>query len=95
MNLTVILVSHSMEDIAKLADKIIVMNGGKVEMFAPTAEVFKQGERLTEIGLNIPQITIITDKLRKMGLPLSDGIYTVDAAYRELLDLLKPGGDGR
>ena len=95
MNLTVILVSHSMEDIAKLADKIIVMNGGRVEMFAPTAEVFKQGERLTEIGLNIPQITIITDKLRKMGLPLSDGIYTVDAAYRELLDLLKSGGDGR
>ena len=93
--ISVVLVSHSMEDIAKLADKIIVMNGGRIEMFAPTAEVFKQGERLTEIGLNIPQITIITDKLRKMGLPLSDGIYTVDAAYRELLDILKSGGEGR
>lgn len=92
MNITVILVSHSMEDIAKLADKIIVMNGGHLEMYAETGEVFKHGKRLTEIGLDIPQITEITEELRKRGLPLKEGIYTVEEAYRELLEILRPGG---
>lgn len=90
MNITVILVSHSMEDIAKLADRILVMNKGRVEMFDKTEEVFKHGERLSEIGLNIPQITVITEGLRKRGVPINSGIYTVDAAYKELVELLQP-----
>ena len=57
MDMTVILVSHSMEDIAKLADRILVMNHGRVEMFGPTDVIFRQGKRLSEIGLNVPQIT--------------------------------------
>ena len=91
MDLTVILVSHSMEDVAKLADKILVMNGGRVEMFGTPKQVFGHGERLTEIGLNVPQITKITDELRKRGLPLSDGIYTMNDAVYQLSKLLGGG----
>ena len=93
MDITVILVSHSMEDIARLADRILVMNEGHVEMFAETDEVFKQGDRLVEIGLNIPQITAVMDGLRKRNIPVRNGIYTVDAAYRELAQLLKLEGN--
>ena len=88
MDMTVILVSHSMEDVAKLADRILVMNHGRVEMFDKTAEVFRHGERLTEIGLNVPQITGIMDELRKMGVPVKEGIYTVEDACRQLCDLM-------
>lgn len=88
MDMTVILVSHSMEDIAKLADRILVMNHGCVEMFDKTAEIFRHGDRLTEIGLDIPQITRITDGLRRQGIPLREGIYTVEEAYRELSRLM-------
>lgn len=88
MDMTVILVSHSMEDIAKLADRILVMNHGHVEMFAKTDEVFRHGARLCEIGLDVPQITRITDGLRAAGVPLREGIYTVEEAYRALLLLV-------
>lgn len=88
MDMTVILVSHSMEDIAKLADRILVMNHGHVEMFAKTNEVFRHGARLCEIGLDVPQITRITDGLRAAGVPLREGIYTVEEAYRALLPLV-------
>ena len=88
MDMTVILASHSMEDIAKLADRILVMNHGHVEMFAKTDEVFRHGARLCEIGLDVPQITRITDGLRAAGVPLREGIYTVEEAYRALLPLV-------
>lgn len=88
MDMTVILVSHSMEDIAKLADRILVMNHGHVEMFAKTDEVFRHGARLCEVGLDVPQITRITDGLRAAGVPLREGIYTVEEAYRALLPLV-------
>lgn len=93
MDMTVILVSHSMEDIAKLADRILVMNHGQVEMFDSTDAVFRRGKRLTEIGLNIPQITRIMDGLRERNLPVREGIYTVEDAYRELARLLKLEGN--
>lgn len=88
MDMTVILVSHSMEDIAKLADRILVMNHGYVEMFAKTDEVFRHGARLCQIGLDVPQITRITDGLRAAGVPLREGIYTVEEAYRALLPMV-------
>lgn len=93
MDLTVILVSHSMEDVAKLADRILVMNGGRVEMFGTPAQVFSYGDRLTQIGLNVPQITRITDELRKRGLPLSEGIYTMNDAVYQLSAILKGGAE--
>ncbi len=88
MDMTVILVSHSMEDVAKLADRILVMNHGRVEMFDKTAEVFRHGDRLSQIGLNVPQITGIMEQLRKQGFPVKEGIYTVEDAYRQLCDLM-------
>ncbi len=93
MNMTVILVSHSMEDIAKLADRILVMNQGSIAMFDKTDAIFRRGEELAQIGLSVPQITQITDQLRKHKLPLREGIYTVEDAYLELHRLLKLEGN--
>ena len=92
MNLTVILVSHSMEDVAKLADRIIVMNGGRIEMFNTPSKIFENAERLSQIGLNVPQITQVCDRLRAEGMPLADGIYTIEDAAWQISKLLKGGG---
>jgi len=89
MDLTVLLVSHSMEDVARLADRILVLNSGHIEMFDKPAEVFKQSERLEEIGLTVPQITKVMDRLRAAGINIEEGIYTTGDAYRVLLPLLK------
>jgi energy-coupling factor transport system ATP-binding protein len=93
MDMTVILVSHSMEDIAKLADRILVMNQGEVAMFDRTDAVFARGEELTRMGLNVPQITQIADGLRRQGIPLREGIYTVEDAYRQLCAFLLSKGE--
>ena len=89
MNLTVLLVSHSMEDVAKLADRILVMNGGHVEMFDTPDKVFCKSGRLQEIGLNVPQITRVMDRLREAGIDVPGGIYTTGDAYRVLAPMLK------
>lgn len=92
MELTVILVSHSMEDVARLADRILVMNGGRVEMFDVPGKIFEQGKRLSEIGLNVPQITQICDRLREAGMPLKEGIYTIEEAKYHISRILNGGG---
>ena len=89
MNLTVLLVSHSMEDVAKLADRILVMNSGHVEMFDTPDKVFCKSGRLQEIGLNVPQITRVMDRLREAGIDVPGGIYTTGDAYRVLAPMLK------
>lgn len=89
---TVILVSHSMEDIARVADRILVMNKGNAEILAPKREVFAQGERLEKIGLRVPQITKITQLLQKKGIDLPDGILTVEEAFDSIMTLLKKEG---
>lgn len=88
LNLTVLLVSHSMEDVAKLADKILVMNSGRIEMLDTPDKIFRQSKRLQEIGLNVPQITKVMDRLRDSGLDIPNGIYTTEDAYSVLLPLL-------
>lgn len=89
---TVILVSHSMEDIARVADRILVMNKGNAEILAPKREVFAQGERLEKMGLRVPQITKITQLLQKKGIDLPDGILTVEEAFNSIMTLLKKEG---
>lgn len=89
---TVILVSHSMEDIARVADRILVMNKGNAEILAPKREVFAQGERLEKMGLRVPQITKITQLLQKNGIDLPDGILTVEEAFDSIMTLLKKEG---
>ena len=86
---TVIIVSHSMDDVARFATKVIVMNSSRVEMTGTVDEVFEKSSRLREIGLSVPQITEIFIKLREKGYPVSEKIYTVEQGYAELKKLFE------
>ena len=88
---TVIIISHCMEDMALIADRLIVMNNGKLEMFDTTENVFKNGERLRAIGLNVPIVTRVFDLLQKAGIPVPDDVFTVSRAV-EVLKQIKAGG---
>ena len=89
---TVILVSHSMEDIARVADKIIFMNKSNLVMFDKTKEVFSKGRELEKIGLRVPQITKIMLELREKGFNVPEGILTVDEAMDCISSLLDKEG---
>lgn len=91
---TVLLVSHSMEDMANCAEKILVMNAGKVFCYDTVENVFRQVKALQEIGLAVPQITRVCMQLREQGIPLSDDIYTVEAAYQQILQLYRQQKEG-
>ncbi|MBR4874634.1 MAG: energy-coupling factor transporter ATPase [Clostridia bacterium] len=78
--ITVILVSHSMEDVARLVNRLIVMNGGKVAMDGTVSEVFSRGDELRGMGLEVPQIHLLVDELIRRGVPLNKNIYTVEKA---------------
>ena len=95
--ITMIIVSHSMEDVAAYCDRLTVLAGGRVFASGECAEVFRRERELTEIGLGIPQVTRLIHILRERGVDLRDDIFTVDAARRELQRLLparKGGGEG-
>lgn len=85
---TILLVSHSMEDVAKLVQRVIVMNKGSVEMDGTPREVFSQAARLEQIGLSAPQITYLMKKLKKKYGNINDNIYTVEEAKEELIKFL-------
>lgn len=89
---TVIIVSHSMNDVAKIASKVIVMYNAKVLMTGTVDEVFEKSEMLREIGLSVPQITEVFARLHAMGYPVSEKIYTTEQAFREIKRVLKGGG---
>ncbi len=82
-NATIMMVSHSMEDVARLTDRLLVMNGSKLAMDGTPAEVFTHAEELVEMGLSIPQVTQVFLHLRKMGLDVTN-VYTIDQAVTEL-----------
>lgn len=88
---TVLLVSHSMEDIARIADRVLVLNHGTVAMLEPVDRIFTHAESLAEMGLSIPAITQVFNRLRAAGVPVSDAVYTLDQAHAELRRLLKGG----
>ncbi len=92
---TVILVSHSMEDIAQNVEKVLVMNKGKIAMFEPVEEVFSRAAELMEIGLDVPQVTRVFLALRKRGIPVDTNVYTVSGAEQRLKELLTKGGGAR
>lgn len=87
--MTIILVSHSMEDVAKIAERIIVMNKGEVALEGAPAKVFKEVEKLEEMGLAVPQVTYLVRSLKEKGFNLKEDIYTIDQAKEELLKILK------
>lgn len=86
---TILFVSHSMEDIARTADRILVMNNSKVAMLDETKKVYSRSEELYEMGLRIPQITKIMQRLKQMGIPAENDVLTMDEALRELMPFLK------
>ncbi len=90
-NTTVLLVSHSMEDIARVADRVLVLADGHVVMDDTTEAVFSRAEELERIGLSVPAVTKVAAALRKAGVVLPDSIYTVEQAKKALLPLLKGG----
>lgn len=85
---TVLLVSHSMEDVAKTVSKILVMNDAKVFMYSDRSSVFAKAEELTSMGLTVPQVTRVFDRLREMGIDFSDEVFSVDYAKDLVLRLL-------
>lgn len=87
---TVIIISHSMEDMAQIADKLLVMSKGSLVMFDKTENVFKNSEGLRDIGLNVPIVTRVFDVLKQKGFDLPDNVFTVNRAV-EVLKQLKAG----
>ena len=83
---TVLLVSHSMEDIAKYADKVLVMDQKKIAMYDRVDKVFARADELLALGLSVPQVTKIFLKLRQMGLDLPQDVYTVPWAVKTILE---------
>ena len=89
---TVVLVSHSMEEIARYADRIAVLAGGNVLMTGTPREVFSRGSALMKAGLDVPQVTRVAMELRKRGLSIDPAVYTVEELRDALLSLRKGGG---
>ena len=86
-NTTIIIVSHSMEDVAKLADRVIVMNEGKIAMIGSVSEVYSNSEQLISMGLNVPMITKVFIELKKRGYDFDDSVYTVEKAVEVIRKL--------
>ena len=89
--MTIILVSHSMEDVAKYVSRLVVMNHGEKTYDGAPKEVFRHYKELESMGLAAPQITYVVQALRQRGIPVSEDVTTVDEARDEILKLWKKG----
>lgn len=87
-DMIIIFVSHSMEDVAATAERVIVMNNGSVVMNDETGRIFSKGDELKAMGLDVPQMALLCSKLRSAGFDLPDGIYTVNDAVENLKRIL-------
>ena len=92
-DMIILFVSHSMEDVAKTAENVIVMNEGRVEFEGTVETVFSNAERLRKIGLDAPQMTLLADAMRGAGFALPDNIYTVEGAADAIARIFGGGGD--
>ena len=90
-NATVLIISHNMEDMAQIADKLLVMNKGNLVKFDTTVNVFSDSGFLKDIGLNVPTVTEVFDRLKKNGIPINRPVLTIDDAVK-VLCALKDGG---
>ncbi len=84
---TVIIVSHNMDDVARIAERIIVFSHGRIVMDGTAKEVFSRAEELVEIGLDVPHATELALALKKQGLPMPEGIYTHEQLLQAVLEL--------
>ncbi len=91
--ITIILVSHSMEDVAKMVNRILVMHNGTIAMDGPTREIFKRADELAGIGLGIPQITSFMRSFKAKGNDIRDDILTVEEAKVEMMNYLRRNRD--
>ena len=91
-NATIMMVSHSMDDVARLTDRLLVMNGSHLAMDGTPAEVFTRAEELVEMGLNIPQVTRVFLELKRLGLDV-EPVYTIEQAVKVLKEI--KGGAGK
>ncbi|MBW9151017.1 energy-coupling factor transporter ATPase [Clostridium estertheticum] len=88
-NMTIILVSHSMEDVAKVANRVLVMDKGKCILDGTPEKIFREIDTLESVGLAVPQVTYLIRELRNKGFDLSQDIFTIEKAKQELLKILK------
>lgn len=88
---TVIFVSHNMDDVAVAADKVVVMNKGSVALKGTVEQVYSQGEKLAQLGLDVPEITSVFLKLKSAGYDLGETAFTLDGAVKTILEYLKKG----
>ena len=86
--ITTIMISHSMEYVAKVADRVVVMNHGSIVLDGKVSDVFKEVDVLEDIGLGVPQVTYLLRELRKKGFDISDDIYTIKDAKKAILEYL-------
>jgi energy-coupling factor transport system ATP-binding protein len=89
---TMIIISHSMEDMAKYADMVHVLKQAKAYMYGSVEQIFSEAERLKEAGLDVPQVTNLFLELRNRGISAEGGVYTLPAAKNEIVRLLKKAG---
>ncbi len=89
---TIVMVSHSMDDVASLAERVIVMNHGEVAMDGVPRDVFSRGEELRAIGLDVPQAVELAGKLREKGFDIPQGVYLIEEIKREIEKILGKGG---
>ena len=89
---TIILVSHSMEEVARTVDRLVVVNDGTIPFAGPPREVFRHGEELERMGLGVPQMTRVFHRLRSMGLDIDPSVYTIEQARQAVLDYLAKKG---
>ena len=89
---TIILVSHSMDEVARSVDRLYVVNDGRLPFAGTPGEVFIHGDELRQIGLNVPQVTQIAQALNRLGVPMNPAVYTMEDAVRSVLALRGKGG---
>lgn len=89
--ISVVLVSHSMEDVAQYAQKVLVLQNGSIAMHGTTPEVFAKAEELMELGLSVPQVTKVFLRLKEMGVEIDTDVYTVKYAVQTILNEWKKG----
>jgi energy-coupling factor transport system ATP-binding protein len=87
--MTIVLVSHSMEDVAKVANRVIVMNSGEIILDGEPKEVFKESEVLESVGLAVPQVTYLIKALIEKGFKIDKDIFTIDQAKEDLIKILR------
>ena len=90
-NATIILVSHSMEEVARSVDRLVAVNDGRIPFQGPPREVFQHGEELERMGLGVPQLTRVFHRLRAMGVDIDPSVYTLEQAKAAILAKLRGG----